>query len=139
MDASNATSGGTRTMKASEFKAKCLQLMDEVADSGGEIVITKNERSSVSLRGLNAREPDFRSGSRHGDRATVTVGRGREPDLPDPIPIWCQTLGQTYEIALIGGVRNPSLDFGAIVAVGEFHQIDKLAYNVGRLGKSGQR
>ena len=34
----------TRTIKASEFKAKCLKLMDEVADSGEEIVITKNGR-----------------------------------------------------------------------------------------------
>ena len=34
----------TRTMKASEFKAKCLKLMDEVAESGEEIVITKNGR-----------------------------------------------------------------------------------------------
>lgn len=34
----------TRTMKASEFKAKCLKLMDEVAESGREIVITKNGR-----------------------------------------------------------------------------------------------
>ena len=42
MDAGNDTLSGTRTMKASEFKAKCLQLMDEVADGGGEIVITKN-------------------------------------------------------------------------------------------------
>lgn len=33
--------GPTRTVKASEFKAKCLQLMDEVAASGEEIVITK--------------------------------------------------------------------------------------------------
>ena len=33
-----------RTMKASEFKAKCLKLMDEVATSGKEIVITKNGR-----------------------------------------------------------------------------------------------
>lgn len=33
---------GARTIKASEFKAKCLKLMDEVADSGAEIVITKN-------------------------------------------------------------------------------------------------
>ena len=31
-----------RTIKASEFKAKCLKLMDEVAESGEEIVITKN-------------------------------------------------------------------------------------------------
>ena len=34
----------TRTIKASEFKAKCLKLMDEVADGGGELVITKNGR-----------------------------------------------------------------------------------------------
>ncbi len=32
------------TMKASEFKAKCLQLMDEVAARGGEVIITKHGR-----------------------------------------------------------------------------------------------
>lgn len=31
-----------RTVTASEFKAKCLKLMDEVAQTGEEIVITKN-------------------------------------------------------------------------------------------------
>lgn len=31
-----------RTMKASEFKAKCLKLMDQVAETGESIVITKN-------------------------------------------------------------------------------------------------
>lgn len=31
-----------KTVKASEFKATCLKLMDEVARSGEEIVITKN-------------------------------------------------------------------------------------------------
>ena len=31
-----------RTMKASEFKAKCLKLMDEVAETDEQIVITKN-------------------------------------------------------------------------------------------------
>ena len=30
-----------RTITASEFRAKCLALMDEVADTGEEIVITK--------------------------------------------------------------------------------------------------
>ena len=33
---------GVRTIKASEFKAKCLKLMDEVAETGQDIVITKN-------------------------------------------------------------------------------------------------
>ena len=36
--------GGARTITASEFKAKCLKLMDEIAESGSEIVITKNGR-----------------------------------------------------------------------------------------------
>ena len=31
-----------KTVKASEFKAKCLSLMDDVAKSGEEIVVTKN-------------------------------------------------------------------------------------------------
>ena len=35
---------GARTIKASEFKAKCLKLMSEVAESGAEYVITKNGR-----------------------------------------------------------------------------------------------
>lgn len=33
-----------RAVSASEFKARCLQLMDEVNDSGEEIVITKRGR-----------------------------------------------------------------------------------------------
>ena len=44
METSKDKSTGPRTIKASEFKARCLQLMDEVADSGEEIVITKNGR-----------------------------------------------------------------------------------------------
>jgi len=31
-----------QTIKASEFKAKCLALMDQVNESGDEIIITKN-------------------------------------------------------------------------------------------------
>lgn len=31
-----------QTLKASEFKAKCLKLMDEVQETGEEIIITKN-------------------------------------------------------------------------------------------------
>ena len=40
---------GPRTIKASEFKAKCLKLMDEVAETGEEIVITKNGRPTARL------------------------------------------------------------------------------------------
>jgi prevent-host-death family protein len=38
-----------RTMKASEFKAKCLHLMDEVAETGEAITITKNGKPVAKL------------------------------------------------------------------------------------------
>jgi prevent-host-death family protein len=39
-----------QTMKASEFKAKCLHLMDQVNETGEEIVITKNGKPVSILR-----------------------------------------------------------------------------------------
>lgn len=48
-----------RTIKASEFKAKCLKLMDEVADSGVEIVITKNGRPVSRLVPYRDEEPSM--------------------------------------------------------------------------------
>ena len=39
-----------QTVKASEFKAKCLHLMDEVAKTGEEIVITKNGKPVSILK-----------------------------------------------------------------------------------------
>ena len=38
------------TMKASEFKAKCLALMDQVNETGDEIIITKNGKPVSVLR-----------------------------------------------------------------------------------------
>jgi prevent-host-death family protein len=53
-----------KTIMASEFKAKCLKIMDEVAASGEEVVVTKNgipvgkfvpyRRRPKTLRGLHA-------------------------------------------------------------------------------------
>ncbi|RLA95172.1 MAG: type II toxin-antitoxin system prevent-host-death family antitoxin [Deltaproteobacteria bacterium] len=40
----------TRTMKASEFKAKCLRLMDEIGQTGEEIIITKNGKPVSILK-----------------------------------------------------------------------------------------
>ena len=39
-----------KTIKASEFKAKCLKLMDQVAETGEALVITKNGRPVAELR-----------------------------------------------------------------------------------------
>ncbi|HEX8741289.1 MAG TPA: type II toxin-antitoxin system Phd/YefM family antitoxin [Casimicrobiaceae bacterium] len=38
------------TIQASEFKAKCLALMDRVARTGETIVVTKNGRPVAELR-----------------------------------------------------------------------------------------
>jgi prevent-host-death family protein len=38
-----------KIMKASEFKAKCLAVMDEVAKSGQAVVVTKNGKPLVEL------------------------------------------------------------------------------------------
>ena len=48
-----------RTIKASEFKTKCLKLMDEVANSGVEIVITKNGRPVSRLVPYRDEEPSM--------------------------------------------------------------------------------
>jgi prevent-host-death family protein len=42
-------SAPARVVKAAEFKAKCLELMDSVAESGGTIVITKRGKPVAQL------------------------------------------------------------------------------------------
>ncbi len=39
-----------KKMKASEFKAKCLRVMDEITRSGEEIIITKNGKPVSILK-----------------------------------------------------------------------------------------
>ena len=55
MSTHSGDAGQSRTMKASEFKAKCLRLMDEVAEDGGEIVITKNGKPVAKLTAFHER------------------------------------------------------------------------------------
>ena len=38
-----------RTCNVSEFKAKCLQLMDDVAETGGTIILIKNGKPVAQL------------------------------------------------------------------------------------------
>lgn len=46
---STETGAGKVTIKASEFKAKCLKLMDHVAETGEEFVISKNGQPVARL------------------------------------------------------------------------------------------
>lgn len=54
------------TIKASEFKAKCLRLMDEVATSGVPLVITKNGRPVAQLGPIVSRPPTL-AGAHKGE------------------------------------------------------------------------
>jgi prevent-host-death family protein len=69
-----------KTIKASEFKAKCLQLMDEVAESGDIIVITKNGQPVAQLAPVVSR-PATLAGS-HKSKISIVgdiVGTLDEP------------------------------------------------------------
>jgi prevent-host-death family protein len=44
-----------RVMKAGEFKAKCLTVMDEVAKSGASVVITKRGKPVAQLSPVRAK------------------------------------------------------------------------------------
>lgn len=48
-----------RTCKASEFKAKCLQLMDDVAETGEPIIVTKNGKPVAQLVALPSKPHTF--------------------------------------------------------------------------------
>lgn len=69
-----------KTIKASEFKAKCLQLMNEVAESGDIIVITKNGQPVAQLTPVVSR-PATLAGSHKGKISIIgdIVGTLGEP------------------------------------------------------------
>ena len=58
----------TRHIKASEFKAKCLALMDEVARTGEAVIITKNGKPVAELVPHRPRK-----------RSASGAARGRHP------------------------------------------------------------
>jgi prevent-host-death family protein len=90
METSKDKSTGPRTIKASEFKARCLQLMDEVADSGEEIVITKNGRP-VSRLVPYRKKPENLFGI---DRGIIQI----HGDIVEPIDVeWNAVTGKGWD------------------------------------------
>lgn len=68
-----------QTIKASEFKAKCLHLMDEVSETGEEIVITKNGKP-VSILKAYKKPPKTFFGRQRGEIIS-------KDDLIDPVAV----------------------------------------------------
>jgi prevent-host-death family protein len=67
----------SRTISASQFKAQCLAMLDEVAATGEEVVVTKRGRAVARV--LAATEPE-------GLRGSVTFNVPDE-DLIEPLDI----------------------------------------------------
>jgi len=55
-----------RTVKVSEFKAKCLKLLADVADTGEEIVVTKRGKALARVVPERASKPTTLQGSMKG-------------------------------------------------------------------------
>lgn len=56
----------TRTVKVSEFKAKCLKLLAEVAETGEELVVTKRGKALARVVPERAGKPTTLQGSMKG-------------------------------------------------------------------------
>ena len=78
---------GERTMAATEFRARCYRLLDEVAETGREVVITKRGKPVARLAPVLSEEsvgkrcvPDPGLGARRGSHphpSPLPQGRGR--------------------------------------------------------------
>ena len=90
METHDTVPASVKTIKASEFKARCLKLMDEVADNGVEIVITRNGRP-VSRLIPYRKKPDTLFG----------IDRGRLEilgDIDEPLDVaWEAETGKVRE------------------------------------------
>lgn len=69
-----------KTIKASEFKARCLQLMDEVSQTGEPLVITKNGKPVSQLLPYR-RKPSTVFGALKGP---ITVKSDILPPVEEP-------------------------------------------------------
>ena len=67
-----------RSIAAGRFKARCLALLDEVAETGLPLVVTKRGRPVARVVPMDDDPPPSLLGS---------VGYEREKDLLDPVPV----------------------------------------------------
>jgi prevent-host-death family protein len=70
----------TRHIKASEFKAKCLSLLDEVQDTGESIIVTKRGKPVARLEPMK-RKPKTLFGAMKGH---ITI----KGDIVGPLGAW---------------------------------------------------
>ncbi|MGA7459696.1 MAG: type II toxin-antitoxin system prevent-host-death family antitoxin [Candidatus Korobacteraceae bacterium] len=73
--------GKIRQVAAGEFKAKCLAIIDEVNETGQEVIITKRGKATAKLIPFRARKKDSFLGRLEG----IMKINGDPDDLIKPI------------------------------------------------------
>lgn len=81
-----------REIKASEFKAKCLKLLDQVAETGEAIVITKRGKVVARLEADRPASPRSLFGMFKGQIEIV--------DPNDDLEIWDAEMERAFEAKL---------------------------------------
>jgi prevent-host-death family protein len=81
-----------KTLSASEFKARCLAVLDEVARTGERVRVTKRGRAVADV-GPPAREDDDLAPQQRIMGAVVIVGDVVSPVLPEEA--WNALLGKS--------------------------------------------
>ena len=101
MQADGKKAATYRTIQASEFEAKCLELVDEVAESGEEIVITKQGRPVSRL--VPYREKREKQGRKKTKKAKTLFGINKGEikilgDIESPIDVeWYAESGRGWD------------------------------------------
>ena len=80
----------TRTITAAEFKAKCLQLMDEVNERGLTLIVTKRGKPVMRASAPSAEEKPFVSVIGRSPNVRVLGDIITPLDWPDPVEKWNQ-------------------------------------------------
>ena len=65
MEESGEQGTGRRTVSASEFKDQCLEIIDEIAETGDEVIITQNGRAVSRLTPYRSRRDGWFGIDRH--------------------------------------------------------------------------
>lgn len=111
MQADSSKAHEYRTIKASEFKAKCLELIDEIAESGEEIVITKQGRPVSRLVPYREeREKTQDSGNTEKPKTLFGLYRGKieiHGDIVAPLDVeWYAETGEGWDDLLSIDARS---------------------------------
>ncbi|MXW62904.1 MAG: type II toxin-antitoxin system Phd/YefM family antitoxin [Acidimicrobiaceae bacterium] len=70
-----------RILPAGEFKTNCLRLMDEVNETGTEIIVTKHRRPVVRISAIYAERPELVGSC--VDQLQILADIDDEPAIPE--------------------------------------------------------